>query len=91
MLLDVLFRLCAELFKLVQKSHIVLIQVTHVVNVILKHYYSLNAHAECKAAVFIGIDSAAFQHIRMNHSRTENFYPTFSFTKPAAFTAASEA
>ena len=64
---------------------------TDIVNVVLEHCNSLNAHTERKPAVFIGIDSAVAKHVGVNHSRTEDLYPALALAKTAALTSTHKA
>ena len=49
---------------------------TQVVDAVFQLANSFDAHAECKAGVFIGIDSEILQHFRMHHSAAEYLHPT---------------
>ena len=73
-----------------EESNVVLIEMAHVVDVVFQHYDTLNSEAECKSAVYFGIDPALAQHIRMYHSRAEYFDPALAFAKAAALAAADE-
>ena len=74
-----------------EESYVILVEVTHVVDVVLEHYDSLNAETECKTAVYLGIDAAVAENLRMYHTAAEDLDPALALTKSASLAAASEA
>ena len=74
-----------------EESYVVLVEVTHIVNVVLEHYDSLNAETECKAAVYLGIDSAVAENLRMYHTAAEDLDPALALTKSASLASAGKA
>ena len=64
---------------------------TDIVNVVLEHCNSLNAHTECKAAVFLGVDATVAKNVGVNHSCAEDLDPALALTKTAALTSAHKA
>src|SRR5215469_5664173 len=61
-------------------------QIRHAV---FEHRDAVHAHAPGEALVFVGIEPAIAQHVRMHHAAAENFHPILTFAEADfAFVAA---
>ena len=83
------FLLCRlELF---QESHIIFIQQTHVINLVLEKRNPLQPNTECKAGILIRVNAAHTEHIGMHYAAAQNLDPAGAFAEPTALAAAFEA
>src|SRR5699024_6818006 len=57
-----------SLFKLIDESQVVRISVADVLDAVLQHRHTVRTHAECKAAVLLGVIACHLQNIRMHHA-----------------------
>ena len=77
----------SELF---QETDIVLIQQTHVINLILKQRNTLKANAKSKSGIPVRVNAAHLQHMGMDHAAAQDLNPARTLTEPAALAAAFE-
>ena len=77
--------------KLLQESYVILVEITHIVNIPLTHYDTFDTHTEGKAGVFFGIDAASAQYVGMYHARAQDLDPALALAQTAALAAANEA
>ena len=77
----------SELF---QETDIVLIQQTHVINLILKQRNTLKANAKSKSGIPVRVNAEHLQHMGMDHAAAQDFNPARTLTEPAALAAALE-
>ena len=80
-----------RLSELREETDVVFVKMSHVVDVVLSHDDSLDAHTESKAGIYIGVDVATTQNVGVYHARTEDFNPTLTFAKSATLAAAYKA
>src|SRR3954462_10372815 len=71
--------------KLTQKPIIILCKEPDVINAILHHRSTVNAHSECVAGIFFRIDIAISQNIRMHHASAKHFEPAGMLAYTTAF------
>ena len=64
---------------------------THIVDTVILHGNSLNAHTESKSAVLLGVDAAVGKHVGVYHTRTEYLYPALVLADTTALAAAYKA
>ena len=57
---------------------------------IFEQGYSLNAETEREARIFLGVDAAAAQDVRVNHTCAEYLYPALALAESATLAAAGE-
>ena len=74
-----------------KETNVVLVKKTDIVYVVLEHQNSLNAHTECEAAVFLGVDTAVAEHVGVNHTCAEDLDPALALAKTATLSTASKA
>ena len=67
----------SELF---EESYIVLIEEAEIVDVVATHNHTLKAKTECESGVFLGIDTAVFENLRMDHTSAEKLDITLVLT-----------
>src|SRR5690554_5751372 len=67
-----LFSPSHQLTELRQKAQIIVEEQAQIINTITQHCQPLDPHAKRKTAIFFGIYSGHFQHIRMNHAAAHN-------------------
>ena len=48
---------------------------------------TLNTETECVAGIYLSVDTAELKHVRINHTATENLYPTSMLAESATLTA----
>ena len=77
--------------KLFQKPHIVFEEEAQVVDLEFEHGDSFDAHSKGKAGVFVAIDVAVFENLRVNHAAAKDFDPAAVFTDFATCAAANHA
>src|ERR1700749_955903 len=66
---------------MVKPEHVAVEQLAQVVHALFQHRDTVDAHAPCKALVFVGIDAAGAQHIRMHHAAAENLEPVLALAE----------
>ena len=71
--------------KLLQKPHIVFKQQPNIMDIVQPHRLAFDAHPKGKARVFIGINVAVAQYVRVHHTTAKDFEPTGTFGKPVVF------
>ena len=79
---------CVYLFsrlKLLQETNIVFREETQVFYLILEVGDALNTHTQCISAVYFAVDATRIQYIWVDHTATQNLYPTGVFTETTAF------
>jgi hypothetical protein len=79
------------LSELAEETCIVLVEKSHVIDLVLKESDSLKTYTEGKALILLRVNAAHLKNVRMNHTAAENFYPALSLTETAALSAALEA
>ena len=77
--------------ELFQESAVVLIEKTHIIDLIFQKCDTLQTYTKGKSCILIRIDPAHTENIRMNHTTAKDFDPAGTFTETAAFSAAFEA
>lgn len=80
-----------HLSELSQKSHIVLVKQSHIVDVVSAHCDTFKTDTECKAAVDLGVDAAASEDFGVDHTRAEKLNISLALAHRAALAAAVEA
>ena len=58
---------------------------------VFKHSDPLKSKTEGKARIFLGIDATARKYLGVDHTCTEDLYPTLALAKTAALAAAGKA
>ena len=77
--------------ELLEETGVVFINQTHIVNAVIFHGNSLNAHTESKAAVFVGIYTAVGENVGVYHTCAEDLYPALVLAYTTALSATYEA
>ena len=77
--------------ELLQKPHIILGIQAQVVDAVFELADAFDAHAECKAGVFVAVDAKILQHFRMHHAAAQDLHPAGMFADAAAAAAADAA
>ncbi len=77
--------------KLIKESHIILAEEAKVLDKILQICNTLYAHSERISGIDLRVNAASFQHIRVYHAATEDFYPSCSLAHSATLAAADAA
>jgi hypothetical protein len=80
--------LVIDLFKY---AEIRLKQELDVVDAVLEHGNTIDSDTESQTAVFVAVDSAAFQNLLVNNACTEDFDPARTLAELASLAAALEA
>ena len=80
--------LCSEL---INKALVILIKKAHVINFIFQQSDTLKAYTEREAGIYLRINAAHLQNVRMYHAAAENLNPAFALAQAAAFPVAVEA
>src|SRR5512143_1581220 len=62
-------------------THVSLEEGTQVVHAVLEHRDAVDPHAPGKALIFVGIEPAIVQYVRVHHSAAEDFKPVFTFAE----------
>ena len=78
----------SELF---QETDIVLIQQTHVINLILKQRNTLKANAKSKSGIPVRVNAAHLQHMGMDHAAAQDLNPAGASAETSALSAAFKA
>ena len=81
----------SPLFELFYETHIVLIEKSDIVDLMLEHCNTLHAHTEGEARVLLGVDPAYLEDGGMYHSAAQDLDPAGSFADSASSAAALEA
>src|SRR5690606_22121630 len=63
------------LTKLTQKTQVVFEEHAQVFHAIAKHGQALNAQTKSKATIFLGINTAMLEHLRVHHAAAHDFQP----------------
>src|SRR6185436_4815250 len=58
-----------------QEAQVVLEEQAQVIHAITQHRQAIDAHAEGITAVFLRVDAAGFQHVRMHHAAAGDLQP----------------
>ena len=90
----ILIRLCAIStcrLKFRKESHIVLTEHAQILHPVFEVCDSLYAHAERIAGIYIRVNAARAEHIRVYHSASENLNPSCAFTEGTPFASAKVA
>src|SRR5579864_337747 len=80
--------------KLLQKSHVALVEQLNIVNPILQHGDAFHAHAKGKAAYFGGFVAIGFHEFEyggVHHAAAQQFNPTVVFAQATACASTFEA
>lgn len=77
--------------ELVEEAYIVLREHTQVGYTILQVGDTLDAKTESVAGVHLAIDAASLEHVRVDHTATQNLYPASVLAETAALTATNVA
>ena len=72
--------------KVFKEARIVFREEAKVLHLVLQVGDALYAHTEGITLVFLAIDAVCFEHIGVNHTTTEDFYPTRVFTESTSLT-----
>src|SRR5690606_19691916 len=65
----------SRLPELLEKTQVVLEEQTQVVHAVTQHREPLDSHAECVAAVLLGIDAHVTEDVRMHHAAAQDLEP----------------
>ena len=84
----VVYLLLVCCFELLEEARVVFREHTEVADTVLQVGDALDTHTEGVAAIDGAVDAAGFEHVRVNHSATEDFHPAGVLAEAAAFTAA---
>lgn len=77
--------------KFLEETDIVLGEHAQILDLIFQIGDSFDTHTQGEARIFLGIDAASVEHIRIHHAATEDFNPSGPFTERASFTTAKVA
>ena len=77
--------------ELLQEAHIVLGEQTEVFDAVFEVGDTLHAQTEGIARLYLRINAAGLQHVRIHHTATENLYPTCALAEGATLTTAQVA
>src|ERR1700691_2567319 len=80
--------MCLEL---IQEAQITALQQSNVVDAVPHHRQTGEAQSEGKSIPFFGVDTAILQHVRMNQSARQQFYPPTLLAHWATYSAANQA
>ncbi len=71
--------------ELVKKADIVFKVKPEVINAIFKHRSALYSHTECISRVFLRVNTAGIENIRVNHPAAKKLKPASALTYVTAF------
>ena len=77
--------------KFVQEAGVVFGKHAEVADTVFQVGYSLYAHTEGITCVFVTVDAAGFEHVRVDHTATEDFDPAGVFAEATTFATADVA
>ena len=79
---------CHELLK---ESHIVLGEHSEILDLILQIGDTLDTHSESIALIDVGVYTVGLQHVGVDHTAPQDFYPSRVLAEGTAFTSADVA
>ena len=70
-----------------EEPYVVLAEETEILDLVLEVCDTLDTHTECISRVFLAVDTAELEHVRVYHTATEDLNPSSVLAEGATLTA----